>query len=474
MNEYAEKLVALNTPAKRYSIYQNFKPIDIGEYYRFMAILIAMGLDPRPRVKDFWADKIPHMHTPWYNQTMSRNRFEMLYHTFLHAAGRDAEVREKVEPFINKVMNNSQDAFYPGKDMSIDEMVVGFRGRWKYLQFNATKPSKYHIKTFGLCDSDTGYVYNLFTYYGSETGYHPDIDPDSTNAVKVFKTLCEPLEKGHHIYADRFYTSVPLLQFLQTQSLDYTGTVDVRRKDFPRQLKTLKLSKKESKWFATADGEFMLVAFRDKKAKKFVAVVTTAHAGKVGTVPKKTRGGEIVDKPLCIDDYNQKMNGCDRVDQLVQYYGIHKRKSYKWWKKVFHFLLEIIHVNARILYSHVHATRSDAGELIPLVIRLRDFKLLLIEQLMQSAALVENVPPALPEAADVVTDNPAVRLSAKSHFAKSLYRKDRACHVCSQPGKRKRTTYVCATCPGEPHLCFPDCFNRWHVKLKYKYTLAVE
>ena len=73
-----------------------------------------------------------------------------------------------------------------GKDLSLDEMVVGFKGRFRYKQYNATKPSKYHIKTFGLCDSETGYVCNMFTYYGSETPYHPDSDPDGSMGEKIW------------------------------------------------------------------------------------------------------------------------------------------------------------------------------------------------------------------------------------------------------------------------------------------------
>ena len=115
-------------------------------------------------------------------------------------------------------------------------MVIGYKGRWKYKQYNASKPSKYQ--------SETGYVFNLFTYYGSETCYHPDSDPDGSMAEKVFQTLIDPLSKGHHIYADRFYTSFPLLQFLSSKSHHYTGTVDIHRKNFPLPLKTLKLEKK--------------------------------------------------------------------------------------------------------------------------------------------------------------------------------------------------------------------------------------
>ena len=109
-------------------------------------------------------------------------------------------------------------------------MVIGFHGRWQYKQFNASKQSKYHIKTFGLCDSQTGYVYNIFTYYGSQTAYHPDLNPKCSQAIKVFEKLLRPLQKGHHIFAYKFYTSMPLLRYLRSKGFHYTGTVDTRRK----------------------------------------------------------------------------------------------------------------------------------------------------------------------------------------------------------------------------------------------------
>ena len=96
----------------------------------------------------------------------------------------NAEKQDKIEPFLEKLCESFQRAYYPSKCLSVDEMVIGFWGRWwKKKQYDATKPSKYHIKTFGLCDSDNGYVVNLFTYYGSETGYHPDFDPSCSQSL---------------------------------------------------------------------------------------------------------------------------------------------------------------------------------------------------------------------------------------------------------------------------------------------------
>ena len=81
-----------------------------------------------------------------------------------------------IEPLLEKLCEYFQRAYYPSKCLSDDEMVIGFRGRWKNNEYKATKPSKYHIKTFELCDSKNDNVLNSFTYYGSEIGYHSDFD----------------------------------------------------------------------------------------------------------------------------------------------------------------------------------------------------------------------------------------------------------------------------------------------------------
>ena len=167
------------------------------------------------------------------------------------------------------------------------------------------------------------------------------------------------------------------------------------------------------------------------------------------------------------------MNGCDRADQLVKYYGVHKRKSVKWWKKSFHFLIEIIHVNAKILFSHCHMTipavppGQPPTDPRPEVVSLRNFKLKLIEQLV-AASLTNTIippPPAPAPLADITqTDSPNVRIAPDSHFQESAGPgKDRLCKVCN--GKdmpRKRTRNI--VCPGKPHLCPGNCFQSWHKK----------
>ena len=74
------------------------------------------------------------------------------------------------------LLDKFQGAFYPERDLSLDEMVVKWKGRSKFKMYNPNKPEKYHIKTFGLCDSITGYAYNLLIYFGKETSYQDGIE----------------------------------------------------------------------------------------------------------------------------------------------------------------------------------------------------------------------------------------------------------------------------------------------------------
>ena len=63
-------------------------------------------------------------------------------------------------------------------------------------------------------------------------------------------------------------------------------------------------------------------------------------------------------KPLVVDKYNQYMLGVDRLDQRVSYYQFN-RKSVRWWRKVFFWVLEVMIVNASILYlAHTDARRK--------------------------------------------------------------------------------------------------------------------
>ncbi|CAG5119012.1 unnamed protein product [Candidula unifasciata] len=269
-----------------------------------------MGITPKHDIKDYWSTA-NHKLTPWFKVMFPRTKFLLVYQSVLHASEPNAQGQAKIEPFVNNLVAKFQSAFYPYENLSVDEMVIGFKVRFHAKQYNAAKPHKYHIKTFGLCDSITGYVYNLLIYFGSKTAYNPELDPTSTPAVKVFSTLLQGVASYHHLFADRFYTSLPLIQFLLSMKLNYPGTVNKNRKGLPHS-----------------------------------------------TFEEPQEGSQKVQKPSFIHSYNMSMNGCDRLVQMVSYYSSHNHKTKKWWKKVFTWIVKVTQVNAHILYMLSHHAAS--------------------------------------------------------------------------------------------------------------------
>ena len=54
--------------------------------------------------------------------------------------------KAKIESFLSKLVTKFLRALNPFKNLVIDERVVGWKGRWKYKQYNAAKPKKHHMK----------------------------------------------------------------------------------------------------------------------------------------------------------------------------------------------------------------------------------------------------------------------------------------------------------------------------------------
>ena len=57
---------------------------------------------------------------------------------------------DKIDPFLNILLNNFQAAFYPGQNLSLDEMMAKWKGQSRYCMYNPNKPEKYNLKTFDL------------------------------------------------------------------------------------------------------------------------------------------------------------------------------------------------------------------------------------------------------------------------------------------------------------------------------------
>jgi hypothetical protein len=225
-------------------------------------------------------------------------------------------------------------------------------------------------------------------------------------------------------------------------------------RNFPPQVKNLNLPHRGQKSFRNKDGDILVTGWRDKKAKKPVVVVSTKSVK--GDIAVQHEEGEVM-IPTVVNDYNLNMNGCDRLDQMVNYYGHYSRKTRKWWKRLFYWLIEVAQINSFILYK--------LKKNLP-ALTLKDYKLALFMQLLAKAGeLGDHAASARPVGRP--TSTPVERLQNNVHLV-DFAGKDRNCVVCSTPTDRKRTTYICVGCSDKPFLHPKGCFRKYHTQLQYK------
>jgi len=95
-----------------------------------------------------------------------------------------------------------QDCYIPNENITVDEQLVTFRGRCPFCQFIPSKPGKYGIKIWALCDSVTSYVYNMQVYTGRQAGQNREVN----QGQRVVLDLISGLEKSErNVTCDIFY-----------------------------------------------------------------------------------------------------------------------------------------------------------------------------------------------------------------------------------------------------------------------------
>ena len=100
--------------------------------------------------------------------------------------------------------------------------------------------------------------------------------------------------------------------------------------------------------------------------RKVVMVMSTAaQPMATGSVLRRQKDGTriAVPCPQSVIEYNTHMGGVDRGDQLRGYYCC-RSKSRKFYKYIFHFLLDVAITNAYILQRHYLPGRSKMSVLV--------------------------------------------------------------------------------------------------------------
>ena len=377
-----------------------------------------------PSLKHYWATNFLYNH-PFFGRFISRNRFEttlLSCLTFYDNTDNTSQRIHKIKNVVEHIVTNIQEIYSPGRNLSLDEALLLWRGRLFFRQYIPNKAAKYGIKLYEL-STPNGFILNILIYEGKGTVYNQS----SSHAHGVVQKLMDPyLNKGHVVYIDNFYTSVNLAESLLQQKTHIVGTLRKNRKFNPKEVINKKLAKGESVW--KRKGNVVVGKWKDKRE---VCMISTYHEFKMVNW-KNSRGIESM-KPNIIIDYNQFMAGVDRADQMMSYYST-PRKTVRWYIKLFFHLFDMCIWNSMIIFKKVTGKK----------ISYLNFRDELTKSLLESNQNTSN-------------DN-----MFASHYLKKISKRVR-CRNCSKNRKRKLTSYICNGCSSSNKtigLC-PTCFHQY-------------
>lgn len=353
---------------------------------------------------------------PLFNKIMPRQRFQQILKVlrFDDAASRRQQrtTTDKLQP-IKKCfeMWNAflRDAYIPGESMTVDEQLVTFRGRCPFRQYIPSKPGRYGIKIWAICDSATSYAWKMEVYTGKRAGEQRDVN----QGERVVLSLTEEVVKtGRNITCDNFFTSISLARKLLSKKLTMVGTIRRNKKELPPDFVTTKNREPYSTIFGFQE-KVMILSYCPKK-NKVVPLLSTMHSQ-----PDINHTNEKK-KPEVILSYNSTKGGVDTMDQMVRIYSV-KRKTRRWPVVVFYNMIDTSALNAYIVWMSLHPTHFAKKAK-----KRRRFLITLGKEL----AGVETQPQTETPLSDMEDEPP---------------QKKRHCYMCSSSRDRKTKT-TCKKC----------------------------
>ena len=121
-----------------------WKNTSVPEMKNFLGLYFLTGILQKPSLSMFWCTR-QSVETPSFARTMSRNRFELMkryFHFSDNATSDKADPLYKVRPVHDYVVKRFQDVYTPGKNISIDEAMMLWKGRLAFKVYAPNKPIK--------------------------------------------------------------------------------------------------------------------------------------------------------------------------------------------------------------------------------------------------------------------------------------------------------------------------------------------
>lgn len=374
-----------------------------------------------------------------FKACMSAERFNFIVKClrFDDKSTRDARrSKDKFAPIRElwqNLIHNFKKWYTPGSYITVDEQLVGFRGRCPFRMYIPNKPNKYGIKLVMAADVNSKYVIDAIPYLGKGT----DVQKQPL-ATYFIKEITSTLHGTHrNITMDNWFTSISLADELlrSPYNLTLVGTLRSNKREIPDKLKNFRSRAIGTSMFCY-DGDKTLVSYK-AKSNKVVFVLSTVH--------DQPNINETSGKPEIIHFYNETKGAVDTVDQMCSNMCTN-RKTKRWPLCMFYNMLNLSTINSYV----IHVSNNIRNNKKPM--SRRDFVMKIGDQLMepwlrqrlQTVTLRRDIKVMIQ---DILGDSPNIEASIQPA---SNVRK--ICYLC--PSKARRMTkHRCMKCKSA--ICGP-------------------
>lgn len=330
---------------------QDIHPFSYEEFLACLGVLIRLGSDRDnfTSLDDIWSAQNGR---PFYRAVISRDRFKTFlsvvrfdnYRTRAHRLPNDrlAAVSEIWEPFIQGLRR----LYIPGFALTVDEQLLGYRGRVPGRTYMPAKPRKYGLKIFWLCEAGTGFALNgmIYTGRGANEPVHRNLGED------IVTHLASPyFGSNREIVTDNFFTSHSLAVSLLNHGLTLLGTIRKQRREVPVVLRQ-KMAQHQSKFLYDHVNKITLVSYAPTR-NRIVLLLSSSHGR--GTIATQ----DELQRPDMILDYNIGKGGVDQMDENVEEFSC-VRKTVRWPLLVFLNVLNVACNNAYIFMCRDGYTKT--------------------------------------------------------------------------------------------------------------------
>ena len=388
---------------------------NINDINLLLASQLVMGLTPQPSIVDYFKhDDTGIFGSLWMQQHFTREKWKYL----------NSNIHFQPRVTIQMLRSNVQMLWNLDQILIVDEMMVPFTGRWKWIQFVKGKPHDTGLKFYGLTDFNF-YLWDFWLYEGSESersGKPTDIVMDfATNVTKI-------QHKPHIIVADSYYGSLNLAQQLHNMKL---GCLFSCRADKPTDLFTGYLHNGLTKgnFNHINNRTFSAITYYDKAKVNLLTNVFLGNRMIYDSTKQKSL-------PISLYWYRKWLGGLDHFDRWLHLY-LKPHRNIKWTQALLPALLKIAVGNTNII-----ANRMELSE------NLKDTTLQLIQHLTSNHTLRTNENRPIYQ----------IKKTGWGHFPEEISKK-RPCAHCLSLKVKSSTTFKCQICDVALH---PKCFKNYH------------